>query len=331
MSLSADVTFAIASASICAALILVRCGYRLLSRCKSHVACHRSWHSDDAYMAFALLPLVGRTTCIAVSFVLNPNHAHAIATVAEAGVQSLTVAQLEQRYITSYKLLIGGRICYALFLWSLKLCLLNFYSRFVHVLRWGEGASRALWWFIVISFVIVLITTLADCQPMHLMWSVEKHKCQKALGNLVTMAVFNILTDIALIIFPFPILRYIKINTKARLPLIFLFCLAGFVVAITIIRLPLILNESVSQRSRSMWASIEILCACVVANTAFYYAFFKEVQRGHDTSAAPSSNVGRMNFYHTPSQSRHVRPSESLELTDAARHSSLSVYAHSGG
>lgn len=29
------------------------------------------------------------------------------------------------------------------------------------------------------------------------------------------MAVFNIITDIALIVFPFPILRYITINSKA--------------------------------------------------------------------------------------------------------------------
>lgn len=114
MSLSPDVTFAIASASICAALIVVRCAYRLLSRCNAHAACPRTWHADDAYMAFSLIPLVGRTWCIAVSFVLNPNHAHARATVAEAAAQGLTVAQLEANYVTSYKLLIGGRIGYAL-------------------------------------------------------------------------------------------------------------------------------------------------------------------------------------------------------------------------
>ncbi|KAH7114161.1 hypothetical protein B0J13DRAFT_600155 [Dactylonectria estremocensis] len=311
MSLSSDVIFGIAAASVCATLILFRCGYRLFLRCKSHPSCHRTWHADDVYMTFALLPLIGRTTCIALSFTLNPAHAHSLATEADAAAQNLTIAQLNENYVTSFKLLIPSRICYALFLWCLKLCLLSFYSRFVHVLRWGNAAFQALRWLIVLSFVIVLIPTLIECRPLHLMWGIEKHECQRAVGNLVTMAVFNIITDAALVIFPFPIFRYVKIDRKARLPLIFLFCVAGFVVVVTIIRLPMILNQSVSQRSRSMWASIEILCACVVANTAFFYALFKDFQQGHDSRVGNSRNVGQNSFYmqSIPSTSRHARES----------------------
>lgn len=53
-------------------------------------------------------------------------------------------------------------------LWSLKLCLLNFYSRFVDVFHWGKVATTALWWFIVVTFFIVLIPTLAECRPLSL-------------------------------------------------------------------------------------------------------------------------------------------------------------------
>jgi hypothetical protein len=32
------------------------------------------------------------------------------------------------------------------------------------------------------------------------------------------------------------------------------------------------------------WASIEVFCACVVANAAFYYALLKDLSRGHNNS-----------------------------------------------
>ncbi|KAF9870448.1 major facilitator superfamily transporter [Colletotrichum karsti] len=317
MNMSVDVTFDIVTASICATLILVRCGYRLFSRCRIHDSCHRTWHADDAYMAFAIVPLIGRTTCIALSFVLNPTHTFGLPTSADAAAQGLTVEQVEENYIISHKLLIPSRIFYAMFLWSLKLCLLNFYSRFVDVFHWGKVATTALWWFIVITFFIVLIPTLAECRPLSLMWLPDPNNqnfCHRAVGNLVTMAVFNIITDIALIIFPFPILRHVKLDGKVKAQLILLFSIAGLIVVITIMRLPMILNQAVSQRSRSMWASIEILCACIVANTAFFYALLKDYQRGHDTRVTGSGYARQPDFYMQAIPSPDMRRGLSLAL-----------------
>ncbi|OBR05255.1 Integral membrane protein [Colletotrichum higginsianum IMI 349063] len=112
--MSADVIFDIVSATICAILILVRCGYRLFWRCRAHETCHRTWHADDAYMAFALVPLIGRTTCISVSFYLNPTHTYAHAAEEAAAARGITVESLQEYYIISHKLLIPARIFYAL-------------------------------------------------------------------------------------------------------------------------------------------------------------------------------------------------------------------------
>ncbi|KAL3296282.1 integral membrane protein [Colletotrichum asianum] len=332
MIMSVDVTFDIVTASICAALILVRCGYRIFSRCRVHDSCHRTWHADDAYMAFAIVPLIGRATCIAISFVLNPTHTFGLPTPEDAAAQGVSIAQLEENYVASRKLLIPSRIFYAMFLWSLKLCLLNFYSRFVDVFHWGKVATTALWWFIVVTFFIVLIPTLAECRPLSLMWLPDptgQYSCHRAVGNLVTMAVFNIVTDIALIIFPFPILRHVKLDGKVKAQLILLFSIAGLIVVITIMRLPMILNQAVSQRSRSMWASIEILCACIVANTAFFYALLKDYQRGHDSRVTGSSSYARQpDFYMqaipSPEMRRGSEPSDRLDTADCWRRESRS-------
>ncbi|KAK1990194.1 hypothetical protein LX36DRAFT_754300 [Colletotrichum falcatum] len=333
--MSADVAFDMVAASICAALILVRCGYRLLWRCRIHESCHRTWHADDAYMAFALVPLIGRTASITMSFIINPTHTYGPATEEQAAARGLTVEKLAEYYVVSHKLLIPARIFYALFLWSLKLCLLNFYSRFVDIFHWGKVATTALWWFIVVTFLVILIPTLAECRPLYLMWSPDlsgNNSCHRALGNLITMAVFNIITDIALIVFPFPILRHVKLDRKVKAQLVLLFSVAGLVVAITIMRLPMILNQAVSQRSRSMWASIEILCACIVANAAFYFAVMKDYQRGHATRIGVSSSYAQQPDYYmqaipSPDARKAPSPPGTLEVPDywsAGRRSSRS-------
>lgn len=76
--------------------------------------------------------------------------------------------------------------------------------------------------------------------------------CNRAVGNLILMAVCNIVLNIALIILPFPMLRHLRLDLKEKLQLGILFSVGTVLVAITILRLPLILNESVSQRSRSL-------------------------------------------------------------------------------
>jgi len=96
------------------------------------------------------------------------------------------------------------------------------------------------------------------------------------------MAVFNIITDVALIVLPFPILRHSTLSSRQKIQLGILFSIGLIVVSITILRLPLILSQSVTQKARSTWASIEIMCACIVANTAFYFTLLLDVQRGHD-------------------------------------------------
>ncbi|KPM39234.1 hypothetical protein AK830_g7359 [Neonectria ditissima] len=321
--LSPDVIFDIASACVCAALIVSRCAYRALFRCRLHPTCHRTWRIDDLYMALALLPLAARTACISVSFVLNDSHTYEPATAADAAAQGISVAQLDRHRMLSHKLLMPARVCYALFLWCLKLALLAFYSRFIYVFRWGKPVATALWAFIALSFVAVLITTLAECRPLSLMWELStadhRDECHRALGNLILMAVCNIISDVALIILPFPILQHLRLDFKTKIQLGFLFSVGAVVVAITILRIPLILNQSVSQKSRSMWASIEILCACVVANTPFFYALLKDLQRRHDDRTAPASNAYRGEFYmqSLPSSSNHANEAESSKASSS--------------
>ncbi|CAH0052573.1 unnamed protein product [Clonostachys solani] len=305
------VAFDISSACICGTLILTRCLYRLFFTCKVHPTCHRRWRVDDAYMAFAIIPLVARTATISTSFKLNPDQLTTPVTMEEAQQANMSVEDLTADRILSRQLLLPARIFYALFLWCLKLCLLSFYTRFVDPLEWGKKVITTLRWVICLTFIAVLISTVAECHPLQF----------RALVNLLVMAVFNIITDIALIILPFPMLRNVRLDRKSKIQLSFLFGIGFVVVVITILRIPLILINSVSQQSRSLWASIETLCACIVANTAFFYTLVKDLQGRHSHSKSSSNHVVGGNFYlqSLPSSSGYPDGSERPKTADEGR------------
>ncbi|KAH6955638.1 hypothetical protein BKA56DRAFT_706486 [Ilyonectria sp. MPI-CAGE-AT-0026] len=294
MALPSHINLVIATAAICGVLILTRCAYRFLCPCKQHPRCHRRWRVDDTYMTFALLPLVARTLLMTYSFVLNPTTSHHPATAQDAAELGKTVGQINQDWELALKLLVPVRIFYALFLWTLKLCLLAFYSRLVSHLRWGR--------------VAVITLCLIECRPLHF----------RGVANLLVMAVFNALTDTALLVLPFPVLYNTQLSRKHKIQLSFLFGIGFVVVAITISRVPLILISSVTQASRSLWASIEIVCACVVANAAFFYALAKDLQSRNHTHST-SSNVHSSNFYMQSLQSTSRPATEQRDAELAER------------
>ncbi|KAG5299101.1 hypothetical protein I7I50_07633 [Histoplasma capsulatum G186AR] len=84
--------------------------------------------------------------------------------------------------------------------------------------------------------------------------------------------------------------RMTSLDFQAKLQLTLLFLVGILVVAITVTRLPLILSQSVAQSTRSLWASIEIVCSSVVANASFYYAIWQGSFR-YQAHPAASENL----------------------------------------
>jgi len=202
----------------------------------------------------------------------------------------------------------------------LKAALLSFYSRFIQVMPWGDLAIRGSWWLLGLTYIAVFIAILAECNPIHSMWQLGPAEtlptCSKGAVSFLTLAACNLGTDILLLVLPFPILLATKLNLRATIQLSFLFGVGLLVIGITIARIPLILGDQMSQRSRSTWAAIEILCGCVVANTAFYYGIIRDLQKKKGTGNASTSNnnqAGDVRFY---MQSKVVQQ-EAFELEHA--------------
>lgn len=150
------------------------------------------------------------------------------------------------------------------------------------------------------------------------------------------MAICNIITDLMLLVLPFPVFKTLRLQKKeyvtltftmrdtradlmsySKIQLYILFSIGIIVVIITILRLPLIFIESLSQRSRSLWANIEIIGACIVANAAFFYAFSRDLQRRHLSYSQNSSTTPDTELYlrristHSLTPQAHISSSKS--------------------
>ncbi|KKF95399.1 hypothetical protein CFO_g2259 [Ceratocystis platani] len=92
-----------------------------------------------------------------------------------------------------------------------------------------------------------------------------------------------------LLLLPIPLLIGLQANARLKLQLSVLFTLGIFIIAITVIRLPInSLNQSL-QSSRTTWASTELFTSAVVVNAPTLYGFWnKRRQASKNASSNPT-------------------------------------------
>ncbi|EJP64202.1 integral membrane protein Pth11-like, putative [Beauveria bassiana ARSEF 2860] len=228
---------------------------------------------EDKIVALALVPLFLRIACAHVVLLWGANN------VDLDGV-TLSDAQLSHR-VTGSRVVLAGRVFYAATLWTLKLTTLEFltrlagasmkkiYLRLTMFLRYALG----------VSFIAVLITNLAVCHPIAKSWQLTPDpggQCRQGFVQLITMGAASAVLDIILIVFPVPLILSTRIPTKRKVLLVMLFCFGFLTVGITLYRVPQIIKLKGDQIFRSMWASVEILAATVVANIVALGSFLRD-------------------------------------------------------
>jgi hypothetical protein len=132
---------------------------------------------------------------------------------------------------------------------------------------------------LIATFIAVVISDLAECQPFSHYWQVLPDpggQCRQGYAQLLTMAVCNILTDLSLVVFPVPLILGSTMTKTRKFQLVLLFSLSLAPVAVTIYRVPHILEAHGSQQARSLYASVELLFATAAANTLVLGSFVRD-------------------------------------------------------
>jgi hypothetical protein len=118
------------------------------------------------------------------------------------------------------------------------------------------------------------------------------------IGNtwIYTYEICNIITDLLLMAVPFSLILSVRIPIMQRLRILLLFSIGLFLISISIIRI-LEGRGSRTQAGHTLWASLEVLFATIVAVAPTIYALARNTRdvTSYDTSHAsvphPSSRI----------------------------------------
>ncbi|KAH8597209.1 hypothetical protein B0O99DRAFT_651062 [Bisporella sp. PMI_857] len=223
-------------------------------------------------LAFACtVPLFIRMALVHVILIYGTNN---------AVTTGLTADEIYRRSIGS-RLVLASRVFYAATLWMLKLTILEFFKRLTLTI-WKSSHEillQMIRYFLLATFVAVIIADIAECQPITHYWQVVPDpgaKCRQGYAQLLTMGTTNVMTDIMLVVFPIPIIIGSKMGFKRKLQLVSLFAGSLLPVGMTLYRIPNIINRDGSQQYRSLLASVEILFAAAVANALVLGSFVRD-------------------------------------------------------
>lgn len=95
-------------------------------------------------------------------------------------------------------------------LWVAKFTISEFLKRLTSQVwkRSYEVGLHIIRWFLMVTFVAVIIATLAECQPFYKYWQVVPDpggNCRQGYAQLITMGSSDVITDLLLVAFPIPI------------------------------------------------------------------------------------------------------------------------------
>lgn len=184
-------------------------------------------------------------------------------------VSRLSPSDIREREYGS-KLILVVEQCQCVTIWGVKGCLILLYLRLTSIHR-ENVAIKVLGAYVVISFVVMDILYFGVwCQPFHEYWAVPtiSRQCDAATNHLITNAVFNLTSDVAMLVIVLPIFLRMKLAWRKKIPLILLFSLGIFTI------LAAILNKvySFSQpfgAAWTYWYTRESSTALLVANLPF--------------------------------------------------------------
>ncbi|KAL1840139.1 hypothetical protein VTJ49DRAFT_755 [Mycothermus thermophilus] len=242
---------------------------------------------EDKTAALALVPLLLRMGCAHVVLLWGTNNAQL------EGVE-LTEEEVRKKEVASGLVLLSR-----VFLWILKCAILDFFRRLSNV-TWRRSYDLALLYFrrfLIVTFIAIIISGLAECQPFSHYWQVLPDpggQCRQGYAQLLTMATCNVITDLSLVLFPVPVIIRSSMSARRKARLVLLFSLSLGPVTVTLYRVPRIIADHGSQEVRSLYASVELLLATAAANALVLGSFVrnrgvKKRRYRYDSIAAASS------------------------------------------
>ncbi|KAH7120295.1 hypothetical protein B0J13DRAFT_680598 [Dactylonectria estremocensis] len=237
-------------------------------------------------------------------------------------------------------------------IWAIKGCLLIMYSRLTTSLK-QNLLVKIVSGYVIFGFVLMQILFFAAwCRPFHMYWSVPPPNlnCSAETNHMITNAVFNISSDIMIILIPMPVFLQSQLATKRKIILCGVFALGAF----SILAAALSKYYSLGQPYGSdwiYWYIREVSTAIITANLPLTWTLLQRVFKigsfhakyGRSSGARTGDGTGRLRSAYGNLSSRNAEktrpkkttihdpdlsPSESQEQINEPYGIPLKIYQH---
>ncbi|RDW68980.1 uncharacterized protein DSM5745_08740 [Aspergillus mulundensis] len=202
------------------------------------------------------------------------------------------------RLVAGSKCLLAGWTCYVTLIWSLKTCMLFFYNR----LTLGLVQQKLVKINVVLcgcTYVAVILTIFLHCRPLSKHFQVYPDpglNCSADYINYIMIATTNVVTDAILLCIPIPLLAKVRLTIRRKLVIGVLLCGGVFVMAATLLRCILSLQDINSINNSTVWAIRETFVAIIAVNAPCIKPLFSTSVWLRSSSKDPSSNHGHYHY-----------------------------------
>lgn len=181
---------------------------------------------DDFLVLFAM---VTDTILMAFMHVVSNMSSNLIAP--NENLSTFTLEEIKERIYGS-KLVLVVEQMQILTIWLIKACLLIMYNRMTMLLP-QHKIVKFIAAYVALGFLVMEILYFGVwCRPFHEYWAVptDNKQCSAAIHHLITNAVFNISSDIMIILIPMPLLFKVRLPAKNKAILGGVFCIGTFTI-----------------------------------------------------------------------------------------------------
>ena len=209
------------------------------------------------------------------------------------------------------KLILVVEQCQCVTIWLAKACVLILYLRLT-TMRREHIVIQVLFGYVIISFVVMDILYFGVwCRPFSNYWAVPtpNPQCDAATHHLITNAVFNLTSDILMLVIGLPLFLRLKLPLRKKIPVVCVFSLGIFTVLAAILNKVYSFSEPFGNEW-TYWYIRESSTALLVANLPFVWALWRKLM-GFERSV---SQVDEQRGVRCSSRCRRLHVSRIAEL-----------------
>ncbi|KAH8682959.1 hypothetical protein BGZ60DRAFT_524302 [Tricladium varicosporioides] len=244
----------------------------ILSRMLLRRMKHEAYLIDDFVMLASLGIYIVFTAVSPVAFYNG-------ASIAVVDPGQLSPDQIRHVILGSQFILVGRPFLLS-YLWTMKACILIFYTRLTDRII-EVTIIRIAGIFVGITWLACMFSFFLECNPLPLAWQVlpEVPGCTKAVSSTLILAGTDIATNVILIAIPLPIIIRGKFEQRTIFQIIPVFLGALFIIAIITTRIVIVTtissNSANWQSNLLIWGQVECFLTTCVANAPILYRLWR--------------------------------------------------------